>query len=95
MAMCNVFPCVTKFSTHGSTLFQFTAPEQQLCVMKKFEQDYHLLSGTKHSHIVQFLGTYRDPESRLLMLLMEPVNGQELDMIPDNRESFLVMHAGS
>ena len=39
--------------------------------MQKFEQECRLLSAIKHPHIVQYLGMYRDPESRLPVLLME------------------------
>ena len=39
--------------------------------MQKFEQECRLLSAIKHPHIVQYLGTYRDPESKLPVLLME------------------------
>ena len=52
------------------TLFQFTAP-RATSVMQKFEQECRLLSAIKHPHIVQYLGTYHDPESRLPVLLME------------------------
>ena len=40
-------------------------------VMRKFEQECRPLNAIKHPHIVQYLGMYRDPESRLPVLLME------------------------
>ena len=67
-AMCDDLPCAAKILHR--TLFQFTAPGAT-SVMKKFEQECHLLSAIKHPHIVQYLGTYHDPESRLPVLLME------------------------
>ena len=67
-AMCDDLPCAAKILHR--TLFQFTAPGAT-SVMKKFEQECRLLSAIKHPHIVQYLGTYHDPESRLPVLLME------------------------
>ena len=67
-ALCDDLPCAAKI-LHPA-LFQFTAPGTT-SVMRKFEQECHLLSAIKHPHIVQYLGTYRDPESRLPVLLME------------------------
>ena len=67
-AMCDDLPCAAKI-LHPA-LFQFTAPGAT-SVMRKFEQECRLLSAIKHPHIVQYLGTYHDPESRLPVLLME------------------------
>ena len=39
--------------------------------MRRFEQECRFLSQIKHPNIVQYLGTYRDPDSRALVLLME------------------------
>ena len=67
-AMCDDLPCAAKI-LHPA-LFQFTTPGST-SVMQKFEQECRLLSAIKHPHIVQFLGMYHDPESRLPVLLME------------------------
>ena len=67
-AMCDDLPCAAKI-LHPA-LFQFTAPGTT-SVMRKFVQECRLLSAIKHPHIVQYLGTYHDPESRLPVLLME------------------------
>ena len=67
-AMCDDLPCAAKIL--HPTLFQFTAPGNT-SVVQKFEQECRLLSAIKHPHIVQYLSTYRDPESRLPVLLME------------------------
>ena len=67
-AMCDDLPCAAKI-LHPA-LFQFTAPGTT-SVMQKFEQECRLLSAIKHPHIVQYLGMYHDPESKLPVLLME------------------------
>ena len=67
-AMCHDLPCAAKILHR--TLFQFTSPGAT-SVMRTFEQECCLLSAIKHPHIVQYLGTYHDPESRLPVLLME------------------------
>ena len=67
-AMCDGLPCAAKIL--HPTLFQFTATGTA-SVMQKFEQECRLLRAIKHPHIVQYLGTYHDPESRLPVLLME------------------------
>ena len=67
-AMCDDLPCAAKIL--HSTLFQLNIPGT-MDVMQRFEQECHLLSAIKHPHIVQYLGTYQDPESRLPVLLME------------------------
>ena len=67
-AMCDDLPCAAKI-LHPA-LFQFTAPGTT-SIMRKFEQECRLLNAIKHPHIVQYLGTYHDPESKLPVLLME------------------------
>ena len=67
-AMCDDLPCAAKI-LHPA-LFQYTTPGTT-SVMRKFEQECRLLSAIKHPHIVQYLGMYRDPESKLPVLLME------------------------
>ena len=67
-AMCDDLLCAAKILHR--TLFQFMTPGAT-SVMQKFEQECHLLSAIKHPHIVQYLGTYHDPELKLPVLLME------------------------
>ena len=67
-AMCDELPCAAKVL--NPAFFQFTTPETT-GITNKFEQECHLLCAIKHPHIVQYLGVYRDPESRLPVLLME------------------------
>ena len=67
-AMYDDLPCAAKI-LHPA-LFQFATPGTT-SVMQKFEQECQLLRAVKHPHIVQYLGTCLDPESRLPVLLME------------------------
>ena len=67
-AMCDDLLCAAKIL--HPTIFQFTAPGTE-SAMRKFEQECRLLSAINHPHIVQYLGTYRDAESSLPVLLME------------------------
>ena len=68
-AMCDDLPCAAKI-LHPA-LQQFTVPGTAVNLLQRFEQECCLLSAIKHPHIVQYLGTYHDPESRLPVLLME------------------------
>ena len=68
-AMCDDLPCAAKI-LHPA-LQQFTVPGTTVNLLQRFEQECRLLSAIKHPHIVQYLGTHQDPESRLPMLLME------------------------
>ena len=83
-AMCDNLPCAAKI-LHPA-LFQFTAPGTT-SVMQKFEQECCLLSAIKHPHIVQCLGMYRDPESRLPVLLMELMDESLTQFLERSHES--------
>ena len=39
--------------------------------LQKFREECHLLSLARHPNVVQYLGTYTDPDTRLPVLLME------------------------
>ena len=39
--------------------------------LRKFREECHLLSLARHPNVVQYLGTYTDPDTRLPVLLME------------------------
>ena len=82
-AMCDDLPCAAKILHR--TLFQFTAPGAT-SVMRKFEQECRLLSAIKHPHIIQYLGTYHDPESRLPVLLMELMDESLTRFLQQSRE---------
>jgi len=71
-AKCDDLPCAAKLLHHA--LFQFNDPGA-MTVMRRFEQECRFLSSVRHPHIVQYLGTYRDPESGLPVLLMELMDG--------------------
>ena len=68
-AMCDDLPCAAKII--HPTLLEFSIPGTTLNLMQKFEQECRLLSAINHPHIVQYLGTCYDPESKLPVLLME------------------------
>jgi len=53
-----------------SALLQVNDPGA-MTVLQKFEQERYFLDTIRHPHIVQYLGTCHDPESRLPVLLME------------------------
>jgi len=67
-AQCDELPCAAKIL--HSIFFQFSDPASQVLV-KKFEQECEVMRTMKHPHIVQYLGTYRDSETGLPVLLME------------------------
>ena len=39
--------------------------------LRKFQEECHLLSLARHPNVVQYLGTYTDPDTKLPVLLME------------------------
>ena len=67
-AKCDELPCAAKILR--PIFFQDGDPGAQLLV-ERFEEECVILSGIKHPHIVQYLGTYRNPQSGLPVLLME------------------------
>ena len=67
-AKCDDLPCAAKIL--HPTFFQFKDPGA-MTVMRQFEQECNFLSAIRHPNIVQYLGSYRDPETQLPVLLME------------------------
>ena len=72
-AQCGDLICAAKVLHR--TLFDQSLPAQpgkdhRLPIMR-FEQECEFMSSIKHPNIVQYLGTYQDPESGLPVLLME------------------------
>ena len=67
-AKCDDLPCAAKILHHA--LFQFNDPGA-MRVVQRFQQECDFLSEIRHPHIVQYLGTYGDPEFKLPVLLME------------------------
>ena len=67
-AECDGLPCAAKIM--HLTLFDLRDPGTAL-YLERFEAECRLLSLARHPNIVQYLATYRDPETRLPVLLME------------------------
>ena len=67
-AMCDDLPCAGKIL--HPTLFQSNDPGA-MTIMIRFQQECSVLSAIRHPNIVQYLGSYQDPETRLPVLLME------------------------
>ena len=70
-AKCDGLLCAAKIM--HPTLFDLRDPgtASYLC---KFREECHLLSLARHPNVVQYLGTYTDPDTRLPVLLMELCN---------------------
>ena len=66
-ARCDGLPCAAKIM--HPTLFDLRDPGI-VSYLQRFEEEC-VLSSARHPNVVQYLGTYRDPETRLPVLLME------------------------
>ena len=67
-AQCDHLPCAAKIM--HPTLFDQRDPGTG-SYLRKFREECRLLSLARHPNIVQYLGTYQDPETHLPVLLME------------------------
>ena len=67
-AKCDGLLCAAKIM--HPTLFDLRDPGTA-SYLRKFREECHLLSLARHPNVVQYLGTYTDPETRLPVLLME------------------------
>ena len=67
-AKCDGLPCAAKIM--HPTLFDLRDPGT-VSYLQKFEEECRLLSSARHPNVVQYLGTHRDQETRLPVLLME------------------------
>ena len=67
-AECDGLPCAAKIM--HPTLFDLRDPGTA-SYLERFEGECHLLSLARHPNIVQYLATYRDPDTHLPVLLME------------------------
>ena len=67
-AMYNECPCAAKLL--HPIFFQSNDPGMVI-TRTRFEQECCFLSEMRHSHIIEYLGTTHDPDSGLLVLLME------------------------
>ena len=67
-AMCGQLLCAAKLL--HPIFFQLNDPGIET-TRRRFEQECHFLNEMKHPNIVKYLGTSHDPDSGLLVLLME------------------------
>ena len=67
-AKCDEVLCAAKIM--HPTLFDMRDPGTA-SYLRKFQEECHLLSLARHPNVVQYLGTYTDPDTRLPVLLME------------------------
>ena len=67
-ARCDDLACAGKIL--HPILFQSNHPGA-MTVMRRFQQECSFLSAIRHPNVVQYLGSYQDPETRLPVLLME------------------------
>ena len=67
-ANCDGLPCAAKIM--HPMLLDLRDPGTA-SYLSRFEEECCLLSSARHPNVVQYLGTYRDPETRLPVLLME------------------------
>ena len=71
-AKCDQLICAAKLLY--PVLFQMQTPDpgkEHRQPFRRFEQECRFLSRVNHPNIVQYLGTYRDPETNAPVLLME------------------------
>ena len=68
-ATCDQLLCAAKIML--PTLFDLSNPREKAALLAKFEQECKLLGAVKHPNIVQYLGTWREPATGHLVLLME------------------------
>ena len=67
-AKCDSLLCAAKIM--HPTLFDLCDPGTT-SYLRRFEEECRLLSLARHPNVVQYLATYRDPETHLPVLLME------------------------
>ena len=69
-AKCDELPCAAKILHLVHLPLRMGDPGAQK-IIKKFDMECELLSQIRHPNIVQYLGTCRDPDTNLPVLLME------------------------
>ena len=84
-ATCDDLPCAGKIL--HPTLFQSNDPGA-MTIMKRFQQECSFLSAIRHPNIVQYLGSYQDPETRLPVLLMELMDYSLTKFLEQSQEAF-------
>jgi len=83
-AMCDNLPSAGKIL--HPTLFQSNDPGA-MTIIKQFQQECNVLSAIRHPNVVQYLGLYRDPESRQPVLLMELMDDNLTRFLEQSEES--------
>ena len=84
--MCDDLPCAGKII--HPTLFQSNDPGA-MTIMRRFQQECSFLSAIRHPNIVQYLGSYQDPETQLPVLLMELMDGSLTKFLEQSQEPIL------
>ena len=87
-AKCNELPCAAKLL--HPVFFQFSDPGCQDAV-KRFQRECDFMSAIHHPNIVQCLGTHRDPDTGLPVLLMELMD-ESLTQFLDRSRRSLAFH---
>ena len=82
-AKCDDLPCAGKIL--HPTLFQSNDPGA-MTIMRRFQQECSFLSAIRHPNIVQYLGSYQDPETQLPVLLMELVDNSLTQFLEQSEE---------
>ena len=82
-AICDNLPCAGKIL--HPTLFQSNDPGA-MTIMKRFQQECSFLSAIRHPNIVQYLGSYQDPETQLPVLLMELMDDSLTKFLEQSQE---------
>ena len=84
-ALCDDLLCAAKILHQTlfdpSALKRIASKREHRLPIKRFEQECEFMSAIKHPNIVQYLGTHKDPESGLPVLLMELMDGSLTDFL--------------
>ena len=82
-ALCDDLPCAAKLL--HPVLFQPSNLANNV-TMQRFVRECQFLSAIKHPHVVQYLGTYQDPESGQPVLLMELMDESLTNFLEKQKE---------
>ena len=96
-AKCDDLMCAAKliypvlFSLRDQSRMEVEGGREHRLPLRRFEQECQFLSQIRHPNIVQYLGTYRDPESGAPALLMELMD-ENLTTFLERQELPLPLH---
>ena len=72
-------PCAAKIiheTLFNPDAFKQIAPEKEHRLpFKRFEKECEVLQNLRHPNVIQYLGVYQDPNTKLPVLLMELMDG--------------------